>query len=414
MSLKVEKYNITIGIIKIITCVIFIICPVFSLPLLLVECYNNKRYAYWLFALFMGICSLILVPPYDDLYRNFKVYTDWIEGSSWSDFILYISLNIKMDFLIYLMEWVYQSLGLSFGLVRLTLIFVSYLLYFYLYDSFCENQYFTLNDRRYCFWMILLIIPFLSISTGLRYGIAACLFSYVFCMWFIFKKYYWWHYFLLIIGICSHFSMLMFVMLLFMSFLMPNKMSKLFFLSVFSVLVVCSNLFSVLLEYLPIPATLNDYLLSYTEGRYSDSNYLNGNNIFFWIPYIARYLIVFMFFYMIYKRVPYNKETKIMYMIFLLFAFTISFHELNARVDYFFTLLGGLYILKYVNINRLFLRLFIFYTVFTIFISWRGYTITKWYYLFTPIPIVISMDYDQKWVDENINYEGKRIVYDRK
>lgn len=412
MFLNSELYTLSSNR-KFITCVIYFICPVLSLPLLFKECYNNRRYAYWLFAFFMGICSLLLVPPYDDLYRNYKLYTDWIEGVSWSDFILYVSNNVKFDFVVYLLEWIYQRIGLSFGFIRLTLVFISYLLFFYIYDLFCKYKSILSEDRRLYFWMILLIMPFLSISTGLRYGIAACLYSYVICMWFIFNKYSWWHNLLLIIGVCAHFSMLMLIMVLLVSYFMPNNMSKTFFLLVFCLLILCSSLFPLLLGYLPISDSLNEYLLSYTEGRYSDGSYLEGHNIFFWIPYFARYLVVIMFFYVIYKKVPYNKETKIMYVIFFLFAFTVSFHALNKRIDYFFTLLGGLYILKYVGVRKLFFNLLMLYTIFTILVNWRGYTITRWYYLFSPIPVALTMDYDQKWVDENINHRGERMVYDR-
>lgn len=413
MPLCINESYATVSCRKIVRCAIFIICPILSLPLLFAECYNNKRYAYWLFALFMGVCSLLLVPPYDDLFRNFKIYTDRIEGVSWPDFILYLSYNVKFDFFVYLLEWIYQSLGMSFGWVRLTLVFVSYLLFFYLYDSFCKEQYTSIKDRRRCFWMILLIMPFLSISTGLRYGMAACLFSYVFCMWFIFKKYYWWHYLLLIMGVFTHFSMLMLVLVLLISSFMPNNMPKAFWWIVFFALVTCSSKCAPLLEYLAISDSWSDYLLKYTEGRYSDGSYLEGHNIFFWIPYVARYLVVLMFFCAICRNVPYNKETKIMYVIFFLFAITVQYHALNKRIDYFFTLLGGLYILKYVGVRKLFFNVLMLYTIFTILISWRGYTITRWYYLFAPIPIAISMDYDQKWVNENINYRGERVVYDR-
>lgn len=413
MSLYIGKNHSSVGLRKFVAYIIFIICPIFSLPLLFYEGCKNKRYAYWLFAFFMGICSLLLVPPYDDLFRNFKIYTDWIEGASWNDFLLYLSYNVKFDFLVYLLEWICQSFGLSFGSVRLILVFISYFLFFYVFDSFCKEQYASMKDRYRCFWMILLIMPFLSISTGLRYGTAACIFSYVFCMWFIFNKYCWWHYLFLIVGVCTHFSMLILVLALFVSFFMPNNMRKSIFFLIFFVLIIGSNLFSLLIELLPISDSLNDYLLDYTEGRYSDGSYLEGHNIFFWIPYVARYLVVLMFFCVICKEVPYNKETKILYVIFLLFALTLPYHALNKRIDYFFTLLGGLYILKYVGTRKLFLNLLMLYTVFTILISWRGYTITRWYGLFAPVPIAISMDYDQKWVNENINYRGERIVYDR-
>ena len=56
------------------------------------------------------------------------------------------------------------------------------------------------------------------------------------------------------------------------------------FYLVFGILFFVSQSFGLLVSVLPL-GELNDYLVSYTEGEYASTEYLEGHNIFFWSSY---------------------------------------------------------------------------------------------------------------------------------
>lgn len=392
--------------------VAFLCSPVLSLWFVFTECCNNKRYAYILLSLFMGLLSMLVCFPWSDLYRHYLEYIQ-ISRFDWSDFLNYQSLNIKMDFLLQWMEYIYSHIGLSFGFIRFTFIFVVYLLYFNIYNLYCQMQYSSTFLRRlYCLGVIMLFIPFATISNGLRFGFAISLFAYVMCHWFIFEKRNYWDYIILLLSVYTHMAILIFLFMVLLSMLMPNRLNKKIFLLILFISFQSSYLILNYSSYLPFSYELNRYIAFYTEGRYSTMDgYMTGGNIFYWILVAGPYVLLLIYFLYIYAYVPYNKQTKLIYVLFLLYGFTSSFFALNARVMHVILLVGGLYLLRYLDFKKSFIMILLIYTIGINVVQWRKYWHSHWYYLFTPIPVALTGDFSDEWVNENILPDGNPRLF---
>lgn len=65
------------------------------MPMVINGCYRRKRNAYVLFALFMGLCSMLLFLPTADAYRHAELFYE-METWNWDELLLYLSFNIKV------------------------------------------------------------------------------------------------------------------------------------------------------------------------------------------------------------------------------------------------------------------------------------------------------------------------------
>ena len=382
--------------------IVFFLSPILSFPLAINGCYRNRKNAYLLFSLLMGLCALLLYPPRADSYRHYLQFSD-IALMDWGDLLLYLSLMLKPDFLLYVLEYYFLSIDLSFGYIRFFLVVIAYLLYLQLYDCFCESQDFGQISRKRIFWFVILIVPIAAISNGLRFGFAAVLISFFICKRYIFLRKSVWDYLLVIISLCFHFGIILIMPLLLLRFCGFYIKNKAIFILSFILLFFISNTFVLIVSILPL-GDLSSILQMYTEGKYADSSYLSGN-LFFWLPIIFNNAVQFLILYLCVKRMPCTKETSLVYNLFLLWAFVSSFYAVNGRVMLFFSLYGLLFLIAYQKGRMLkkFYLVYAFNIVLSIVIGWRIHTITRWAYLFTPFPIALSKDYDENWVFDNID-----------
>lgn len=114
-------------------------------------------------------------------------------------------------------------------------------------------------------------------------------------------------------------------------------------MDIFCSAVLISSSLPLILQLFPL-GEINNYLLMYTEGKYSDTSYLSGN-VFFWLPiWIGQVASLSLFvFFILY--VPINHQSSIMYNLFLLWAFTSNYSAINGRVQFFFYGVGVFYLL---------------------------------------------------------------------
>lgn len=382
--------------------IVFFFCPILSFPLAINGCYRNRKSAYLLFSLLMGLCSLLLYPPRADSYRH---YLDFVEVAelSWEELLFYLSFNIKVDFLLYIFEYLIANINLSFGYIRVSLVIIAYLFYFCLYDFFCQSSVGKVVNRRLLFWLVILIVPIAAISSGLRYGFAATLVSFFICKRYLFRKSSVFDFVVLFVAVFFHFGVVMVIPLLLLRTFNAYIKNKVLFITIFVTLCFISNTFSFIVSILPLEE-LGSYIQNYTEGKYSDSSYLSGN-LFFWMPIVCNYIVQFLILFLFIRKVPCNKDTSLVYNLFLLWAFTSSFFAIAGRVMFFFALYGLLFLIPYMNVNTL-KRFCVVYAgniVLGLIIGWRIHTITYWPYLFSPVPISFAKDYEDKWVQENID-----------
>lgn len=101
MKSYLKKKTVKIGVTA-----VFILNPLISIPLLIIEVYNKKKYASYLLAVFMGLFSIYYI-PIGDQYRYFNYYLLYKDMSfnqcfDFQDpFILHL-LNVVSIFFIYI------------------------------------------------------------------------------------------------------------------------------------------------------------------------------------------------------------------------------------------------------------------------------------------------------------------------
>lgn len=354
---------------------------------------------------------MLLYPPTGDLYRHWMTFQE-ISQFDWNDFLFFLSLNFKIDFLLFLLEFIFIQGDISFGFIRYLLVFIATLLYLQLYDDFCEEESFSGANRIFFLCFVICIIPYSGIAIGLRSSFASTLFSIYICKRYLLNQKSFWNHFLLILAVYFHFGTLMAVPLLILAKCGMFIRRKSLFYIVFITLFLISQSFGTLLALIPL-GDLGSYLSTYTEDEYASTGYLSGFNIFFWIPTICYYIANILFIVLFCKNVPITKNTSLVYNLFLLFAFTSSFFAISGRVMAYFYLYGIFFLIRYAGLDKLkqLFRIYVFFILFGFILHWRKYSVTRWNYLFSPFPIALCMDYDDDWVMENVDGYGNLYIY---
>ena len=161
--LNITKKNLPFWI-----CLIFVIYPLLSLPLIIIEVYNKKRYALVLLACFMGLCA-ILWPPTGDLYRHTIDYFDYIGKD---EFELQLG---QLDYTLYYLSYIFANWGINFELIRFFFVFFSYIIVFFILEDMRKTTNFIAKHYRISICIFFFSVPFCSIAFGLRYGFACSL-----------------------------------------------------------------------------------------------------------------------------------------------------------------------------------------------------------------------------------------------
>lgn len=210
-------------------------------------------------------------------------------------------------------------------------------------------------------------------------------------------------------------SILMFVPLL----LLCNYVKFTNRFMMYNISIICAILSSVFYIFLNKISILggNDfqnYLSEYTIGTYSTSEYaIKGLNIWGLLKAIAgQYILFIINTYFIIKKFPINKRTGILYLLFFLYLLTFSLSSINGRVMFILNILGIFYILYYSSDYRKFiLQIIIMVTLLNSVLSWRLTSQLRNYYIFYPIPIAISGDYDEQWILTHNDKDGVPWIY---
>lgn len=384
-------------------------CPILSIPFLISESFKSNRIFQLLLAFTLGLIAMLGVPPQSDLYRHAQDFYS-IKNLDWNDFALYLKYTFNIDFLLPFIELLYTKLGLSFGWIRLSLIFIAYILFFDLYNKAKSRLPKTMSLQF--FITVLFILPFSTISTGLRFGFAESLLCYVIIKRCLLGIKHWPDIILVIISIYFHAGCLMFLCCIFISYLFPNNLKKSIFLIMFCICLIISTGFSSIITYLPFNDLLLSHIIEYTEGKYATNEYLSHMNFF---GLLTSYVNICMFwiFMILFVKSKINCSNKIVFTTILLFAMTFSLYSLNGRVRSFLLILLPFYLAVNANYLKLVCRALICVAIINVVIQWRAFTVSTAFYLFTPIPIAIYHDYDERWINENVHPDGGLKIYHR-
>lgn len=392
----IENHNIAIF-------VIFILCPILTLPYIISKSYNRDRFSQFLLSVFLGFISICFVPPRADLYRWYLRFFD-IQRYDFD----YIIDNLRFDFILPFTQYFVSHLGLDFEIIRVTVIAWPFYLFFSLYNKLSAQS--SVN-KNLLFISVICSVPFMAITLGIRYGLATTLLTYL-----IFKKYLIndkisiWDQSLLIVAPCLHFSTIWISLLYLICPLIPNRFNKLIYIGLLVFTYCSSFFFDSFLNYLVFDEQSSQLVSHYgSQGvfgvRYNFHNFIGSIPEYISIitPYI--YLIIFLL------RVPYNKSTKIIFAIWLVWAFTNQLYGINGRMNILIIEVLTMYLLIYSRMPKLITTIIVFGALMTAIINWRAYTISNSWLILFPAPVILSYGYDAEWISTNVNPFGSLKIY---
>lgn len=171
----------------IVAILFMLISPLFAFPYILVGVYHRQKSAFLLFALFWGLLAWLQVPLMDLYRHNISFY-------AYENLTLTQVLSGKeADFVIPILKWVLVNYGFPFQTLRLFEVSASVYMMSVIFNYMIKH-----SPRRYThgeifkrFCIMILFIEFIQTVSGVRYGFA--LFQYVFAVHLLInkKKYFW-------------------------------------------------------------------------------------------------------------------------------------------------------------------------------------------------------------------------------
>lgn len=157
-----------------LTSFFFCIFPLYTLPWVIRGMIRQEKYAFVLWAIFMGLLG-ILYPPVGDLYRytqDYYIYKD----CDWNLFVKLLTL--RFDFLLSFLSYFIGKLGLNFDFTRFLFNFSAFYLIGNIYLDICKNNKQLRNNTKIGVYIVFFFIAF-SFSTYLyRFFFSMILFVY--------------------------------------------------------------------------------------------------------------------------------------------------------------------------------------------------------------------------------------------
>ena len=392
---------------------LFILCPILSLPFIFYYISKRKYEAMTLLSLFMALCS-ILWPPTGDLYRHNMMYYEF-QKMSIDQFIVFISM--QFDFILYLISFSFAKLGLPFEYIRAILVFVVYQMTFWTFRD-CLRQNPNLDKSYMLFFLLFFLsVLFFVITQGLRYGFAIYLFAFGAYLYLIDKNSI--GLFCMILSIFVHYSLIPYLLLLlFVKFVANVSSFKIVILSAICIFTFSSSIGESIINVLPIGDELNRTLLIYTSGYYS-GEFLDDHSLFYQLSRILTSVMVYPLIYFVVRNDIEGEMHKYAKWLVVLIAIYYAISStLFMRISQFFIPIGLcifvlLYSSKFKRYSLLVLLCGILSFVSQIYTFRREATISREYMLFCPVAVSLSSEYTYDWIMDNV-YEdgsGKSLKY---
>lgn len=392
---------------------LFIICPILSLPFIFYYISKRKCEAMTLLSLFMALCSM-LWPPTGDLYRHNMMYYEF-QKMNINQFVDFIS--IQFDFVLYLISFLFAKLGLPFEYIRALLVFAVYQMAFWTFRD-CSRRNPNLDKSYMLFFLLFFLsVLFFVITQGLRYGFSIYLFAFGIYLYLINKNNI--GLFCVILSIFVHYSLTPYLVILLFSKFVTNVSSfKIVILSAICIFTFSSSIGESIVNILPIGDDLNRALLAYTSGYWS-REYLDDHSLFYQLSRILASVMMYPLLFFVIKNDAKDEICRYAKCLTVLIAiyYAIS-NTLFTRISQFFIPIGLyiwalLYNYKWKKYSLLLLSCGVLSFISQIYTFRREATISREYMLFCPVVVSLSSGYTYSWIIDNV-YEdgaGKSLKY---
>lgn len=384
---------------------LFLVAPILSLPFILINSYKRNNYSQIMLSVFIGLISICFVPPRADLYRIYQAFNDMNDANLES-----IINNLRFDFILPFSQYIALKIGMDFEIIRVISITFPYYLFLRLYNKLSAT--YSVNNKL-LFFICILSVPFMEISLGIRHGMAISIISYVFLKKYLAKdSLRWYDYTLLVLAPCIHFGTFWFSTIVLISPLLPNSLPKiviiLLLISCYLIAIYIDDILSIFIFNEASSQIVSHYS---TDGAYG-SRFIVHN----FIGSIPEYYSIFLTYFLIIATIlslPYNRQTKVLYCIIIIWLLTHSLYSLNSRISNVILVSFPLFYAIITHRALLVFRLLLLGALFTIIINWRAYTVSNSLHILYPLPVIIMFGYDNQWLKENVDQFGTLFIYRR-
>lgn len=354
--------------------ILFLLYPLGALPFILIEIYNRKKYAVYLFAFFMAFLAYLLIPTtLDDLGRHYSDYEN-LKGFNWTAFKQMIVLNA--DFVLPTFQFILSQLGLSKQFIPFISVFIGYLVKLLILFNFFILLKKTEDikiDKKTTVILILIAIfsvSFRNFALNIRMPVSLSFLTLgVFNLFFQNKKSGW---IFVILATITHYMTIIIIPLILLANVLSNtKILRKIFLVSFLFFFLPPSFITESIQTVSISNTeLQKRQTEYTEGYWAQEFMNNlsfkgrvsrqlGNSAIYFILF---YLVVF---------VQKSKLRNLLYLLAIVTNFLFSMPMLFSRYGYalgFLFFLLVLYELKDWSISpkgRLLIKIYLFFTITT-------------------------------------------------
>lgn len=386
-----SKYALKFSSIVII--LFFLISPVLSLPLVMLEVYNKQKYALVLLLLFLALVAY-LFPPTGDLYRYYDIYYVNFVGLSFGDIFDFFIFDI----LWYALLYVLANLNLSFQFSNFVSIMVQGFIVVYILRKF------KLLDMQISSRRLLLIISSLLYlgfwnNIEMRFYVSLSFFL-IEAYALVERKYKMFGIFLLLSSLC-HLSFVFFSMIVFFGYLLKKYLTlttSIFIAVLGNVIVIALGWYLDSLGFAKAVYVVEQ--TDWTEGL--SPILLFFKNVVKFSPYFVLGIFV------IFRRS--NSEYRKYALLFLALSIaTLSFPDLNERIRTISSALMWLYLMSiFEKVPKSFLGAFIVSGLIAFMansaIANRSLRIGNYEKLFLPyVSTMVDGGYSQQWIESRIS-----------
>ena len=397
---------------------LFILFPLYSLPIIWRGILQKKLLSIFLLCTFMGLFAY-LFPPIGDIYRYKLLYYQY-QNLNFEELCAW-ELALKLDFVFYILIWLFAQLSLPYELLNFVFAFAAYWVAFKIFRHLTQSNENLHDCKNYAYALIIFfccINPFLFLY---RFGVALIFFLYGFYLLYCKgNKIGWWY---LLLSILTHVSYLILVFFIIASYLWSLKKRDRFWIGLGAVSLIVglstTGILLWLLSFLPLPELVMVKLSEYIEGYWA-GEFLEDNSFLFYLSRIFAFIMFYPFVYHFFKT--FDVRSKVSSFLLMLFLFICLIQEsfvMYERYAKIFIVIYLIYLLKSAGVcfarkylTQVLLCGAIFMFSMTCYSYWRAFFIgNECKLLVTPVPALFSNTYSEEWLVENIDEEGAMIKY---
>lgn len=399
---------------QLIIFLLFIVYPLGALPFIIKEIYNGRRYAFSLFAVFIGYIGLLYLPS-GDFYRYVLDYNSY-KSLSFEQFLL--AVEGKMDYLLSFILWGLGQLQINSDISRFIYAYVgSELLFSMFYDQ--VKPLYSSSKNNLAFFLFIIVILYTSfIGFIFRYGLSVIFLVYGYYQ-IIFKHNYWNGFAALIICVLNHFSFILYVVLILLVMLLCFNGHRLLTIGCFLITVfVSADMFSRIIDLLPLEVAIVEHLMVYIDGS-AAGEFLQDHSALFRIKLlldsIAPYSLCVVFLVWFTKS-KWSGVINIAVAMVAAVSFSVT---LKTRFEWVLTYLLMIYVLNYITCNwhrvihyrKTILVLMLcsgcIYTASSLWGQRRQLSLSMEYkLLYSSSPAILCSTYTTDWLNLNIDSDG--------